>query len=200
MAAPGKKFSWNHLITNMVPNFARDDPNDVDLKPEQADNLVRYQLQLPHPRYLNESAFFVAGIVGAESLSKKVHKSLVKNKIILPVPETKAPEEEQMTVNTAGITKHFASQLAIISVHAQRKLVGLLFFWEEELMRWKMLDAEEKEILGALETEAGTGNKDLEVALEAVEMKKKLLPSQRGEGTANVGKGRGHELPTYASS
>jgi hypothetical protein len=198
MAAPGKKFSWNRLLTNMVPNFARDDPNDVDLKPEQADNLVGYQLLSPHLRYLNESAFFVAGIVGTKSLSKKVHKSLVKHKIILPVPEAEVGEGEQMTVTTAAVTKHFASQLAIISVHAQRKLVGLLFFWEEELMRWKMLDAEEKEILGALETEGGTGNKDLEVALEAVEMKKKLLPSQRGEETANVGKGRGHELPSYA--
>ena len=100
-----------------------------------------------------------------------------------------------MTVNTAGVTKNFASQLAVISVHAQRKLVGMLFFWEEECTRWKLLDAEEKEILSALE--AGE-NMDLAVALEAVEMKKKLLPSQRGEGTANVGEGRGHELPAYA--
>ena len=61
-----------------------------------------------------------------------------------------------------------------------------------------MLDAEEKEILGALETEKGRGSGDLQVALEAVEMKKKLLPSQRAEGTANVVKGRGHELPSYA--
>lgn len=181
----------------MVPNFAHDDPNDVDLKPEQADNLMKYQLQFPHPRYLNESAFFVAGIAGTESVSKKVHKALVKNKIILPVAEVESAGGEQMTVNTAGVTKHFASQVAVISVHAQRKLVGLLFFWEEELMRWKMLDAEEKEILGALGTEGGRGNIDLQVTLEAVEMKKKLLPSHRGEGTTNVRKGCGRELPSY---
>ena len=186
------------LINNAVPNFARDDPNDVNLSPVQADNLLRYQLVLPHPRYLSETSFFVAGIVGSESLSKKVHKALIKSKIILPVPEDgssqSASEGEQMTVNTAGVTTNFASQLALISVHAQRKLVGLLFFWEEECIRWKLLDAEEKEILTALETGE---NRDLAVALEAVEMKKKLLPSQRGEGTANVGQGRGHELPAY---
>jgi len=56
---------------------------------------------------------------------------------------------------------------------------------------------EEAEILKALET--NQGNMDLACALEAVEMKKKLLPSQRGEGTANVGQGKGHELPSYSS-
>jgi len=200
MAAPGRKFSFMRLINNAVPNFARDDPNDVNLSPVQADNLLKYQLNLPHQRYLAENSLFVTGIVDSEYLSKKVHKALIKSKIILPVPEAESSQGssigEQMTVNTPGITKNFASQLATISVHAQRKLVGMLFFWEEECTRWKLLDAEEKEILGALETE--DGSKDLSVALAAVEMKKKLLPSQRGEGTANVGAGSGHELPAYA--
>lgn len=187
------------LINNAVPNFAKDDPNDVDLSPKQADDLFAYQLVLPHPRYLSETSFYVAGIVGAESLSKKVYKTLVKNKIILPVPEegssSGSSADVQMTVNTAGVTKSFANQMAIISVHAQRKLVGMLFFWEEECTRWKLLDEEEKEISKVLESGE---NSDLAVALEAVEMKKKLLPSQRAEGTANVGAGRGHELPSYA--
>ena len=186
------------LINNAVPNFARDDPNDVDLTPTQADNLLRYQLARPQPRYLSETSFFVAGIVGSESLSKKVYKALVKGKIIIPEPEARssagASLEVQMTVNTAGVTKNFVSQLSVISVHAQRKLVGMLFFWEEECTRWKLLNAEEKEILSALERGE---NPDLAVALEAVEMKKKLLPSQRGESTANVGQGKGHELPAY---
>jgi len=101
-----------------------------------------------------------------------------------------------MTVNTAGVTKNFANQLAVISVHAQRKLVGMLFFWEEELTRLKLLDMEEREILGAMEGDQE--NADLRVALDAVRMKKKLLPSKRSEGTANVGGGRGHELPSYS--
>lgn len=101
-----------------------------------------------------------------------------------------------MTVNTFGVTKNFANQIFMISVHAQRKLVGLLFFWEEECTRWQLLDAEGREIQSALDTDGQ--NEDLEIALAAVEMKKKLLPSQRGEGTANVSSGRGHELPTYA--
>ena len=170
MAAGGKKFSWTRLITNMVPNFAHDDIHDVNLTPEQADNLFKYQLQFHSPCYLNELACFVTGIVGAKSLSKKVYQSLVKNDIILPVPEAGSGQDSvQVTVNSACITKHFSNQLAVISIHDQRKVVGLLFFWEEECMRWKLLDAEEKEILGAMETENGRENRDLEVALQAVE-------------------------------
>jgi len=122
----------------------------------------------------------------------------VKNGIIHPVPDSSSSsgQEETLTVNTGGVTKAFASQLAVISVHAQRKLVGLLFFWEEECTRWKLLDQEEREILSALE--ANKGNADLECALEAVRLKMKLLPSQRGEETANVGQGAGHVLPTYS--
>jgi hypothetical protein len=200
MVAPGKKFSFSRLISNMVPNFANDSENDVDLSPHQADQLLAYQLALKYPRYLAENAFFVARIAGSESVSKKVHKALVKHGIILPLLGVSSSSgqaaAETMTVNTAGITKGFASQMAVISVHAQRKLVGLLFFWEEECTRWKLLDQEEREIVDALKT--NEGNADLQCALEAVRMKIKLLPSKRGEETANVAKGAGHELPSYS--
>ncbi len=199
MAAPGRKFSFSRLINNAIPNFARDDPSDVDLTPTQADNILRYQLSLTYPRYLSELSFFTAGIVGAESLSKKVYKALLKANIILPAPADGTPKENLVTetVNTAAIGKGFASQLAVISVHAQRKLVGMLFFWEEECMRWKLLDQEEREILHAVQAE-GKPNENLSIALEAVEMKKKLLPSQRAESTANIGPGAGHSLPSYS--
>jgi hypothetical protein len=48
MAGRGRKFSFMRLITNAIPNFSRDDINDVDLTPAQADSLVKYQLALPH--------------------------------------------------------------------------------------------------------------------------------------------------------
>jgi len=176
MAAKGQKFSFGRLITNIVPNFAKDDANDVNLSPAQADSLLTYQLSLPSPRYLGEKAFFVADIVGHEAQSKTVYKTLIKHNLILPTPEAAssagaASSGEPMTVNTAQVTKNFANQFATISVHVQRKLVGMLFFWEEECTRWKLLDAEEAEILKALET--NQGNMDLACALEAVEMKKK---------------------------
>lgn len=130
--------------------------------------------------------------------------------------------DEGRTVFTERIGRDFVNQLAVISVHAQRKLVGALFFWEDECKRWALLGQEEEEILKTMELEqegglpdydgvgreevgeagssAGRGNvkHQLDVALEAVKMKRGLVPSARGEATANVTKGVGKEdLPSY---
>lgn len=202
----------------------RDQPTDVDLSPKQADALVEYQLYQADPAYLTPLSFQIAGIVERDSTSKTVYKSLVKNGIILPVPEAASTSTgkdaknleneissdsvtgeitgtaQRITVNTHGITKNFANQHAKISVHAQRKLVGMLFFWEEECVRWRMLDQEERELLSALEhggSEVEGTTTDLEVLLQSVEMRRALLPSRRGEATTNVGVGVGHELPAY---
>lgn len=200
----GGGFSFMRLLSNAIPNAALDSRNDVDLSPAQADNLLRHQLALPQPRYLDAQAFLMAGIAQSPSNSTKVHKALLKAGIVLPAPMSSTDAaagsqqqpEQHMTVRTAAIGKGFASQLAIISVHAQRKLVGLLFFWEEECTRWKLLDEEEAEIQAVLEEDEG--NVDLQSALRAVRMKKQMLPSQRREGTANVGgRARDEELPSY---
>jgi hypothetical protein len=87
------------------------------------------------------------------------------------------------------------SQVAIISVPSQRKLVNLLFFWEEELMRWRLLGEEEEEIRTAMGSGKGVDDSaDLEMALKGVEARRKMLPSMRKED----GGGReGGELPGY---
>lgn len=205
MAAKGKRFSFTRLITNAIPNFALDSKDDVDLSPQQADLLLIYQLSLPHPRYLGPEAFYHAGIVGHKSLSKTTQSKLIKHGLILPTPAKDDVGADLMTVNTAGITKNFANQFSHISVHAQRKLIGMLFFWEEECVRWKLLDQEEVEIRGLLEeAEEGSGmgrNADLQVALRAVEMKRSLKPSDRGVKTVGIegGQVRKEELPSYGS-
>lgn len=64
-------------------------------------------------------------------------------------------------------------------------------------MRWRLLDQEEAEILQAM-GQPCMDERNLEMALRAVEMKRVLLPSQRAEPTANIASGIGHELPDYA--
>jgi hypothetical protein len=199
MATSRRKFSWNRLISRVIPNFTDDNAeDDATLSPTQADAIVKHQLALPFPRYLSEESFFVAGVTDNKPYSLKVHKALLKNGLIRAPPA--AGHEDDMTVhtvNTQGITKNFANQIAIISVHAQRHLVGLLFFWEEECTRWRLLADEEREILRALDVE-GCDRESLAVVLSGVEIRKGLLPSQRAEDTSNVGSGVGHSLPAYA--
>lgn len=77
----------------------------------------------------------------------------------------------------------------------------MLFFWEEELMRWKLLDDERKEIQGLLDEvtgqqgrENGSREEELRIALGRVRTKINLAPSARhDDGTDN----REHTLPEY---
>ncbi|TKA62501.1 hypothetical protein B0A49_13147 [Cryomyces minteri] len=231
MASRGRKFSWMRLINNSFPTLQNDSAGDVNLSPQQADALVKYQLRQPDPRHLARESFYVADIVSTELISKWVHESLVKHGIINQDPTTsgtskrrkgstidlgggasgskrvddntapRTQDDPSMTVNTSLITRNFPNQLAIISVHAQRKLVGLLFFWEEECVRWRMLEEEGAEIqsfiAARLAEDSQAQSPDLTISLDAVSMKRQLLPSKRGEATQNVGAGVGHELPAY---
>jgi hypothetical protein len=173
-------FSFTRVINNAFPNFALDSPNDVDLSPSKADALVRYQLALPNPRHLSPSCFMIAGITDNESNSKKVFNALAKAGIV------DKDGQDAMTVHTSRIDNSIANRLAVISVHAQRKVVGLLFFWEEECTRWRLLDQEECEVRTAM---AEHETPELEVAMAAVQRKRLLLPSQRAGG---------NELPVYS--
>lgn len=246
-----RRFSFMRLVNNAIPNFARDDKDDVDLSPLYADALVRYQLSLPNPPYLSPLSFKNAGLTPSDSISKKIFSSLLKHGIVAAAPgsnpssrKNSAVEsnylqkaanfsqgESGRTVFTEKIGRDFANQLAVISVHAQRKLVGVLFFWEEECKRWALLGEEEAEIVKAMNLESeGNGLPDyegrdslpggseadrvigvaangrrgsvrhqLDIALEAVRIKRGLVPSARAEATANVTKGVGLEtLPSYS--
>jgi hypothetical protein len=189
--------SWKGLVQHYAAPASSDD-YDVDLTAVQADYLVRSQLRTLTPPYLSEEAFFMAGVAGSRQLSRRVHAALARHGLIAPPPPS--PQQQSFgqpvpPVNTASISSHFVRQLSIISLHAQRRLIGLLFFWEEECTRWKLLDQEQSDILTAM---SYTDSDDLELALRAVEMKRVLLPSRRAESTANVSRGVGHELPLYS--
>ena len=128
------------------------------------------------------------------SQSPKVLASLKKASILSEHPD-------DHTVYTSRITKNFSNQMATIPIHRQRKLVCMLFFWEEELMRWKLLDDEQKEIQRVLDEVAGQGGQEnraleeeLRIALGRVQTKQNLAPSaRRDDGTDN----REDTLPGY---
>jgi hypothetical protein len=229
-------FSWSRLIRNAIPNFARDDVNDVNLNPQFADNLVRWQLAQPHPPYLGPNSFFMAGLTTSEKVSKQIYKTLIKHSIISPSPhlasDPGASSQDQSTFSTVAsgislspvtwpppdtkqdfkqptlpfnaeaITRNFANQMAVISVHAQRKLIGVLFFWEEECKRWAALDAEEAALLHELDLpgyqeQSKNENVHLNLQLESVSRRRYQLPSMRAEVTVNVTRGVNEDLPSY---
>jgi hypothetical protein len=52
--------------------------------------------------------------------------------------------------DTTKIDKSLVSKIGVIPVPKQRELVNMLFWWEEELTRWRLLDEEEAEIVKAI--------------------------------------------------
>lgn len=206
MATLSRKFSLMGHINNAHPNVTRNADIDVNLTLAQADNLVNHQLSLSHSQYLDEEAFYPAEITESIAKSVKVHKALVKHGLILPPPATLdgveyiggGPENNvMMTVNTAGITKDFASQIPATDVHAQRKLVSLLFFWEEECMRWRKLEKEGRDILETLNAEEGCDQESAEARLRTLMKERILLPSQREEEIAHVASRVSERSPGY---
>ncbi|MCJ1429238.1 hypothetical protein MMC29_007151 [Sticta canariensis] len=186
-------WSWSRLVLNAVPNSANDSKNDVDLTPKQQDDLFRFQLTQPDPRILSEQSFYVAGIVDYPSLSTRILIALRKASILT---------SSSPFVHTSLITRKFPHQLAIISVQRQRTLVGLLFFWEEELVRWRLLDDEEEEIrriIGEEEAagEGGEMGEELRVALGKVVAKRSMPPGLRGLANDAMAQ---PVLPGYADS
>lgn len=113
------------------------------------------------------------------SQSPRVLSSLKKHSILLPTSPY---------IQTSLITKQFPHQLPFLSIHRQRALIGLLFFWEEELVRWRLLEDEEAEIVKLI-SEVEEEDEGLQVALGVVRKKMKVPPAGRGEE-------RG-ELPGY---
>lgn len=124
-----------------------------------------------------------------KSTSEKIHKALLKNGCL---------SKETGLLDTTRITKKFSNQVAAISIHAQRKLVGLLFFWEDEVTRWNLMEAEEAHI--ERERAAGQGEdvaarENLDGALRVLLANRALVPSKRQPNGAPI-----ESLPTYSQS
>lgn len=92
------------------------------------------------------------------------------------------------------------SKISIVSVPKQRELVDMLFWWEEELTRWRLLDEEQAEIEGVMSA-ASEGSQHDEVELQermrVIEAKRRVLPSlRRSDGSLKVTEER---PPEYAA-
>lgn len=88
-------------------------------------------------------------------------------------------------------------QLAMLGVARQRLLVHMLFFWEEELVRWRLLCGEEAELLQRLTIpELRDGERRAaDQQLRIVRARKGVAPSLRDES----GRVREEELPGYCA-
>jgi hypothetical protein len=92
--------------------------------------------------------------------------------------------------DTTKIDRSFVSKIGIIPVPKQRELVDMLFFWEEELTRWRLLDEEEVDVEGALTARSDSpqnSEAELQERLRVIEAKRRVVPSlRRADGSLKV--------------
>lgn len=208
--------SLNRFISNINPVFP-DDPQsaidqDADLSPSERDHVFAYQLTQPDPRRLGTDAFQHGGIAASAGMSARIHAALCAASIL-------STHDADTRVYTARISRKLPSQVPWISVHAQRKLVGLLFFWEEELVRWGMVDEAAAAETAGYESmreavragAASVGNspdsaqglwEQHRLALARLEASRRQLPSKRDEAGNRVGMspGLGAMPPAYGDN
>jgi hypothetical protein len=165
-------FSFGRFITNAVPNFANS--TEAIFTVQDLDNLFDFQQVLKPPQRLIPQSLYVGKITQEDKTGGKVLEKLEKLGIVHPGPPY---------ISTKGIGPNFANQIATISSFAQKRLVCMLFDWEEECRRWAVLEDEEKEIK-TIEEETRRVGGDVghyEKRLLEIEGLKKLKPSMRAK-------------------
>jgi hypothetical protein len=183
-------WSWPRFISNSIPVFAND--ANPELTTSELDTLFDFQTACASPKRLTPTSLYVVKISSHESVCAKVHRKLLKEGLVIMDPPG---------VDTKKIGKGFANQFASIPVYAQKKLVCLLFAWEEELMRWRLLEEEEAEIRVVLGEERANGGEEqvgeLEKRLLEVQGLMRVKPSNRKE-VRPQGAHLNDELPPYS--
>jgi hypothetical protein len=179
--ANGKRrtsFSLYRMITNAVPNFANSADPSVSI--DDLDTLFYFQQSVKPPQKLIPTSLYITRIVQDEKGAAKVYDKLLKLDIL---------HEGPPYVDTTKITANFTNQLAILPSFAQKRLIYLLFDWEEEVRRLQVLEDEETEINTVLEEVKAVGGEvgHLEKRLLEIGGLKKLKPSMReGRGSAQA--------------
>jgi hypothetical protein len=172
-------FSFGRFVTNAIPNFATDGAGVwTEVSPQRRDMLYMHQINTAKPEALDENSFYVVGVCDRERQSQRIHSALLKNGV-LTTPDGR--------VDTYKIGPKFIHQLAFIPQAAQRNLINVLFWWEEETQRLRKLGEEEMELTSMIseaearpnETEDRETLDQLKFARERVRMKKRQRPSQR---------------------
>ena len=171
-------------------DWGRPTPVREDLHPQIKDDVFHWQLGSADFTRIDAETLLRADICRNKSVAKGVLTACHGLGIIDPT--TGQPV-------TSKVDRTMVNKLAEISARKQRDLVLLLFYMEEEIMRWRLLSSQEEDLKRSL---AGDGmsaeeRHELEMNLKLVQAQKSVLPSSRA-ASGRMLPGQGEEtLPGY---
>lgn len=143
------------------------------------DNVFLYQLSHQDIKVITPHTLVVSGVCDEDRTATKIHRQLIKLGILT---------EPNNHLNAAAINgTTMAKNIVLITRHKLSLLVNLLFWWEEEVLRWD--DFEAKKASYALQLEeahpdesAEESSKKTSEAIKIITGIQREMPSQRQEG------------------
>ncbi|WPG99917.1 Hypothetical protein R9X50_00273800 [Acrodontium crateriforme] len=180
-------FWWKSVSTGSMFGRTGTGPRPTDdLTIPTRDDLFDLQIRSDDFTRLTAESLRVAKIVETKQYANSVLRGCIRCGVINA--ETGQPD-------TTKINRDMVNKIAIISVPKQRELVNMLFFWEEEMMRWRLLSREEDDLTSQLSNSTLSANALVHAKenLQIVQAKKRVPPSRRDDS------GRSFEelLPGY---
>jgi hypothetical protein len=183
------------------------------------DAIFTHQIKQPRPLSITPSTIIEAAGTG-EKDAANVHHALVKAGVLvdsnkphgnshhhLHLPRTngeKTTGNDEFVPNTSKITASLPNQLRVLTVPGVKFLVKVLFFWEEEVVRWRAKERDLDELVSAWgkytkerkELDASPGDlgeeelkeekerlekmiKEVEFHVQAVRLRQRVRPSER---------------------
>lgn len=187
-------FSFGRLMTNSFPNFANDNAErDATLTVDQQNAVYGHQLSLANPLTLDQDTFWAAGFCDAQKISKQVYNGLVKEGIL---------HNESSQIDVDKIGPNTTHHLSVVSVHIQRAVIGLLFWWIEEQQRLNKLFKDLEEVDGLIaSSDGGEKLRMLEAEKAKIQAQIRQRPGDRRHDTHVGGSetaGEHEQLPAYS--
>jgi hypothetical protein len=193
-----RTYNLPHIMSSLVSRIKRSitladlvTPLKDDLFPSQKDAIFCLQLTSP------EFARLTAETLLISSICDDAHNARIaieaSHKLGIIDPATGRP-------CTSKIDRKMLASMPTISARKQRQIVCLLFFWEEEIVRWELLVEQEEEIKERIGGTTCMSDRDrLEAAhvLEELDAKKRSLPSARDQSGRLLREEQEEPLPEY---
>jgi hypothetical protein len=139
-----RTYNLPHIMSSLVSRIKRSitladlvTPLKDDLFPSQKDAIFCLQLTSPEFARLTSETLLISSICDDAHNARIAIEASHKLGIIDPATGRPC---------TSKIDRKMLASMPTISARKQRQIVCLLFFWEEEIVRWELLVEQEEEI------------------------------------------------------
>jgi hypothetical protein len=145
------------------------------------DYMFEFQQTLRNPKQLGCASFAMMGLGNVKS-TMKVTSKLNDLGILLSSRNSGGKGVDDIVV-TDALPPDFSKKMRrVLPIYHQKRMMMILFFWAEELMRWRLIEDEINEVKLLIEEERQHGSREvghLEVRKMELEGLWRLKPSLR---------------------